>query len=310
METENYAENKCSGNSRMKRLTIITLAYLLALASHADRWGTFDDAYFAQTSAGATATGGTITTNGGYIIHTFTNVGTSNFVVSGGSLVCDVLVVAGGGGGAHGWEGGGGGAGGMLILPAITVSGTSVVVVGVGGAGGPAEGTAGKNGTNSSFGTNIATGGGHGGQWDITVAGNGGSGGGMCRTLTVGTGIEGQGHNGGNGGSVANMAGGGGGAGEAGHNALSTVTGAQGGDGLQCSYSGATNYYAGGGGGALSSNAPPGGAGGGGAGGTQFPSVGGTAAIPNTGGGGGGNRMIDAVGGTGGSGIVIVRYLQ
>ncbi|MDD5676591.1 MAG: hypothetical protein PHW60_01190 [Kiritimatiellae bacterium] len=62
----------------------------------------------------AVATGGTITTNGNYRIHTFTNVGTTNFVVSGGSLTCDVLIVAGGGGGGQS-RGGGGGAGGGYI---------------------------------------------------------------------------------------------------------------------------------------------------------------------------------------------------
>ena len=45
-----------------------------------------------------TATGGTITTNSGYRIHTFKSSG--SFVVSGsGSLASDSLIVAGGGGG-------------------------------------------------------------------------------------------------------------------------------------------------------------------------------------------------------------------
>ena len=37
------------------------------------------------------ATGGDITTNSGYLVHTFTNDGT--FTVSGGSLSCEVLIV-------------------------------------------------------------------------------------------------------------------------------------------------------------------------------------------------------------------------
>jgi hypothetical protein len=49
--------------------------------------------------AAATATGGTITTNGHYITHTFTPAGDATFEVSGGSLSCQVLVVAGGGSG-------------------------------------------------------------------------------------------------------------------------------------------------------------------------------------------------------------------
>ena len=48
-------------------------------------------------AGGATATGGTITESGGYRIHTFTSSG--DFVVSGGSLDVEYLLVAGGGGG-------------------------------------------------------------------------------------------------------------------------------------------------------------------------------------------------------------------
>ena len=66
------------------------------------------------TTNPVTITGGTITTNGNYTIHTFTNIGATNFVVFGGSLTCDVLVVAGGGGGSR-WEGGGGGGGGVIL---------------------------------------------------------------------------------------------------------------------------------------------------------------------------------------------------
>ncbi len=46
---------------------------------------------------GVSATGGTITESGGYRIHTFTSSG--DFVVSGGSLNVEYLIVAGGGGG-------------------------------------------------------------------------------------------------------------------------------------------------------------------------------------------------------------------
>ena len=77
-----------------------------------------------RATYGATATGGTITTNGSYLIHTFTSDGT--FTVSGGSLVCDVLVVAGGGGGGSSQAGtggaGGGGAGGLIYVSATLSS--------------------------------------------------------------------------------------------------------------------------------------------------------------------------------------------
>lgn len=132
----------------MKKLFILLLP-LLALAG----WrGEFDDeVYPAKTSSGASATGGDITVSGGYKIHTFTNSGT--FTVSGGSLLCDVLVVAGGGGGGSyrpsgtpaGFGGQGGGGGGS------TGGGTNGVVnTGGGGGGGerdsPATGGAGGSG--------------------------------------------------------------------------------------------------------------------------------------------------------------------
>ncbi|MDD5708309.1 MAG: hypothetical protein PHR35_20515, partial [Kiritimatiellae bacterium] len=67
--------------------------------------------------AEVTATGGSVTNDGWFQIHTFTNTAaTEDFVVSGGSLHCEVLVVAGGGSGgsANAGNGGGGGAGGLI----------------------------------------------------------------------------------------------------------------------------------------------------------------------------------------------------
>ena len=114
-------------------------------------------------SGSGTATGGTITTNGNYLIHTFTNVGSTNFVVTGGPLACDVLVVAGGGGGGGGYAYqayGGGGGGGVTNLTSYQASGSIDVIVGAGGSGGGD----GANGSNSTFG-------GGGGAW--TVGANG-----------------------------------------------------------------------------------------------------------------------------------------
>ena len=67
-----------------------------------------------------TATGGTITTDGDYKVHTFTSSGTFEVTCVGGTESdIQYLVVAGGGGGGHGssgttrWhESAGGGAGG------------------------------------------------------------------------------------------------------------------------------------------------------------------------------------------------------
>ena len=47
------------------------------------------------------ATGGTITTNGNYKIHSFTNTGNTNFVVTG-SGTAEILLV--GGGGTSSWR--------------------------------------------------------------------------------------------------------------------------------------------------------------------------------------------------------------
>ena len=60
------------------------------------------------------ATGGTVTTDGDYKIHTFTANGTFSVTVGG---LADILIVAGGGGGGkgsqtYGPQAGGGGAGG------------------------------------------------------------------------------------------------------------------------------------------------------------------------------------------------------
>lgn len=64
------------------------------------------------------ATGGTVTTDGDYKIHTFSTTGTSSFVVSSISNtpaynLVEYLIVAGGGSGGRGTAGGGG-AGGVL----------------------------------------------------------------------------------------------------------------------------------------------------------------------------------------------------
>ncbi len=274
-----------------------------------------------------TAVGGTITTNGGYIIHTFTNVGTTNFVVSEGSLNCEVLVVAGGGAGGGGWGGAGGGAGGLLTN-SVTVSGTTTVAVGIGGKGVVSAG--GLNGANSFFGTIVAIGGGGGGKVmpDYPGKAGGSGGGGIWNWVTMlpGNGTLGQGHAGGEG-VVSNVAGGGGGGkGEPGHQPSgplyspsvgASIPGA-GGDGFLNSYSGAEVYYAGGGGGAGGNpgyivSPAAGGLGGGGNGGTDkragsyTPP---TAGAVNTGGGGGGARNDQNTGANGGSGIVIVRYRQ
>jgi prepilin-type N-terminal cleavage/methylation domain-containing protein len=256
---------------------------------------------------GCVATGGTISTTTGYKIHTFTTVGTSTFTVTG-SCNAEVLVVAGGGGGGPGTsgrQGGGGGAGGLIYNSSYSISGTTTDVV-VGGGG-----SSFVNGQNSSFASLIAVGGGHGQRGDASAATSGGSGGGCLGYWsgfeTPGAGIAGQGFRGGYN-STASLygGGGGGGAGEVGYNGTASVNGA-GGNGLQYDINGTNVYYAGGGGsgGGPIPTAGAGGNGGGGAGGNDGAA--GNNGSPRTGGGGGGGGR-NYIGGTGGSGIVIVRY--
>jgi len=248
----------------------------------------------------------------------------------------DYLVVAGGGGGSTN-AGGGGGAGGYrasgygpspLQASALTIeAGCYSVTVGAGGPGAYAGTTPGTDSIFNPCGAEgstmiTATAGGRGGE-DTDYGGDpGGSGGGGGARPPAGVpGGTGntpsfsppQGQPGGNGAGCVpagnRSQGGGGGAGGAGGNA-SSGSGGSGGAGvpnlINC---GATPFsitgFAGGGGGgscatAGSANPVGGGGNGGGAGGN------GTA---NTGGGGGGAQDgTPTVGGTGGSGVVVLRF--
>lgn len=257
------------------------------------------------------AGGNTVSSVGGYRVHTFTSSGTFNSPVANNY---EVLVVAGGGGGASG----GGGAGGLIYNSDFaTTAGNTTITVGAGGTGGVANGGAGRtNGTDSQFSTLIATGGGAGGQNDVTTGANsGGSGGGGGATSTVitsgGAGTAGQGHAGGTGPlgyfTSPYPSAGGGGAGTSGYGPAAATVSGKGGDGLSFSISGAPLYYAGGGGGGTWGAGTHGAGGLGGGGGGADPL--GVSGTPNTGGGGGGSRGNGgSTGGNGGSGIVIVRY--
>ena len=117
-------------------------------------------------TAVALPSGGTKTTSGGYTYHTFTSSG--NFVNTIASLSTEFLLVAGGGGGGSGDDGSGGGsgagAGGAIDGTATLNVGTYGVVIGGGGAGGQRSGggNVGTNGSNSTFNSNTAIGGGFG----------------------------------------------------------------------------------------------------------------------------------------------------
>ena len=233
-------------------------------------------------------------------------------------LVVSFLVVAGGGGGGadngSGW-GGGGGAGGYRNsynnetsggnssseTPLELTSTTNyTVTVGEGGSGTSPNGS----GEDSVFSTITSIGGGGGGQPSPRDGEDGASGGGAAHSGNGGSGTSNQGLDGADGGN--NVSGGGGGASQAGGNGYN----GNGGDGLSSSITGTAITRAGGGGGTNfdgigSGNAGAGGAGGGGTGG-RTANI--RDAVANTGGGGGGGIPTGQSGGTGGSGIVILRY--
>jgi hypothetical protein len=252
------------------------------------------------------STGGTITTGGGYRIHTFTGSGT--FTASAVSVI-NYLVVAGGGSGGGHYAAGGGGGGGVLAGSTSVTAGSYAITVGLGGAGlgvgssGPLLGNSGGN-SEIAFPSPLTAIGGGGGGGLATNGATGGSGGGGGTGGSGGSGTGGQGNAGAAG---STNAGGGGGAGGGGNTGSGHIGGA-GGSGISSSITGTSVIYGGGGGGAgdLSAGGAggAGGSGGGGAGGNNGPAVSGT---PNTGGGGGGASLYGS--GGGGSGIVVIAYL-
>lgn len=262
-----------------------------------------------------TATGGIITRDGNYLIHSFNS--TDNFVVTGLSSVStyndiEALIVAGGGAGATALNGAnpagaGGGGGGAVELTGYPISIASYPCVI--GAGGTAAAFTQTNGTNSSFDSNVADGGGCGGDYNGGV--NGGAGG--CSGGATHAGVV-QAASQGNAGGAGTLtpfwpSGGGGGMGTLGENQQGTKSG-DGGGGIYTIIRGSTETFAGGGGGGAGNGytkglAVNGGGGDGGVEGTQ-----GVAGAANTGGGGGGTgsngSRNDGI--AGGSGIVIIRY--
>lgn len=277
------------------------------------------------------ASGGTVTTSGGYTIHTFTSSG--NFTVNSGSKSVEYIVVGGGGGGGDNtasnfiWSGGGGAGGlrtGTTTLSAGYYSSSNyALAVGAGGAVN-AEGNYSTMNIISSPGYVYCVGGGRGGGWSSGAVSGGSGGGGWGTTGSSGSGASGtssEGNSGGNG--AIGGGGGGGGKGSTGSNGNgSTNAGGNGGTGQTFTWgSSLDGYLSGGGGGAGFSGAGSGGNSVGGSGarldyyGNLINATSGTA---NKGSGGGGaassynyNYGIwqSANGGSGSSGCVIVRYL-
>ena len=290
---------------------------------------------FGLTSGGAPnficATGGTITESGDYRIHTFTGPGTFQIksAPTPENNIVAYMVVAGGGASSPNIAAGSG-AGGFregttapvvpytaspLVAPAgLPVSITSYpITVGAGAANAPGYPEISPNGSNSVFSTITSAGGGKGGCASCNpsprgAGAPGGSGGGAGGNTPgpVGSGntpptSPPQGNPGGTAGNdFPNLGSGGGGATAAGGGG-SPGAGGTGGAGATTSISGSPTAYAGGGGGGTytGSGGGTGGTGGGASGGAAGPDRNGTA---NTGGGAAGNA------GSGGSGIVIIRY--
>jgi hypothetical protein len=253
--------------------------------------------YFNRVATAA-ASGGTITTDADYKVHSFTADGT--LTVTAGGFV-EYLVVAGGGSGGGSYAGGGG-AGGMQTGFLEVAAGSYSITVGDGGAA-VGDTSEANNGENSVFSTITSIGGGGGGNTGTGDAGHtgGSGGGGAASSGAAGAATTGQGSAGGAG-SSGNAGGGGGGASAAG-SAGSSTTGGNGGAGLASSITGASVTYADGGGGGGQGAGGSGGGSGGGDGDTSS----GMHGVANTGSGGGGRWVGSYTPGAGGSGIVIIR---
>jgi len=282
------------------------------------------------------ATGGTITTDGDYKVHTFTDTGTFTVTARASASPIKVLVVAGGGGGGKGnsgganhWQAGsGGGAGGFRLIEKTTLAtGTNTFACAIGAKGNGHShfgGISASNGGTSTFATGTAdaidtSGGGHGGQGGCSGS-TGGSGGGRG-SMAGNTGgydpVEGYAGGTNTGGCWSGSGshgggGGGGGATETGSNA-SGDNGGAGGDGYGSDIvtSGTTLYYAGGGSGSRGEHGGTSAGttlGGGGAGGGSSAAASGSNAGYGSGGGGGSGGSEYQAAGHGFKGVVIIRY--
>ena len=271
-----------------------------------------------------------------YAVEAYTYSGTANTAdytrVFPKNTTCDILVVGGGGGGSAG----GGGAGGYVYNTNITLNGTYAIKTAKGGAGATGS-TNGSQGANSSLiGGSISYtaygGGGGGGNNMIAPAhtsGQVGSYGGNGHDITtVQTYTSTQGNRGGR--ALVNSVGsggGGGGAGAVGNDGSVSVfglfsnpqnaayyRGGQGGEGLVNNITGSGIYYAGGGTAGVNTNRDTDTTtqievlGGGGLG-ARAPNANGGNGTNGLGGGGGGGDWERTAGATGGSGIVIIKYL-
>ena len=279
-----------------------------------------------NTTAVTAPTGGSITTSGGYRIHTFTSSGTFGLTYS---IAVQYLVIAGGGGSGGRRHSGGGGAGGYRCsvsgessgggasaeTASVLSAGNYTVTVGAGGASstsGSNSNSGNTNGSNSVFGSITSLGGGWGGTYG--TAGNSGGCGGASgsesgNSQSPGSGTTGQGYAGGDGADNQGAGGGGGGGGTGATGADgSGENGGAGGTGVSSSITGSAVTRGGGGGGGGSTSGTAGGGGNGGGGNGANSSASPQSGSANSGGGAGGGGSDGRTVPQGGSGIVIVRY--
>ena len=287
------------------------------------------------------------TTTNGLTTDSFTATGTCTYTIPDGVSFMDVLLVGGGGsGGSYG--GGGGGGGGVLYRTSYSVSPGSQINLTVGSGGtAPSNGSSsGTNGSDTTFDSLTASGGGGGGAGgtgsaSAGLSGASGGGGGVSTNASVGAAGQNTfnvindptryGNLGGSGGyssSTYNVGGGGGGAGGGGQNGYySQNSGNNSGvGGIGVTFFG-IQYGCGGGGGANtssattirnknsagvfgnnSSNALKAGCANSGDGGSLNTSSANAAANTGGGGGGGGGGASYLNPGNGGSGLVILQY--
>jgi hypothetical protein len=300
-------------------------------------WINVGDATYVTGSPYISATGGTILTCGNFKTHVFTGPGTFTVTNAGqptGSTSVEYMVVAGGGGSGKCYGGGGGAGGYRQNYPSPTTAGLPVtatsypITVGSGGGTAASPARPGTKGSDSVFSTVTSTGGGFGATWSPSPGfpgggggpgGSGGGGGGSGINQPPGPGGAGntppvsppQGFPGGQGSGPGQYGSAGGGGASAAGAQGSSAGGCNGGAGSPIatvvfgptapSYgtSGPApgRYFAGGG----SGYGNPTGGGGVGGGGNTGPTPGANGVV-NTGGGGGAEQ------GSGGSGIVAIRY--
>jgi hypothetical protein len=243
-----------------------------------------------------------------------------------GTITADVLMVAGGGGGGGESSGGnspgGGGGGGIVFIQNQNISEQQTIIVGDGGPGGSGSVNGSFGGDSSAFGTS-AWGGGGGAKGDgnaeapINNGQYGGGGGGSGNGNSGGAPATVQGNKGGNGpgvdGSSDGLLAGGGGGG----NVQGGGNGGNGGDGgnylsIFGTLYGENGVFSGGGAGGNANNGNTlryGGSGGGGNGGNSNQGGSGQA---HTGGGGAASWGASGTnsGGRGGSGIVLLKFIE